>query len=85
MGRHRRNPQRAGNLQTNALQTIIDFEQAAAEKFWKPELEAQQRGQNVEALWDEINHSSNKLAAFAAAFKPAEITIQTSRNHNSAV
>ncbi|MBM3823329.1 MAG: CRTAC1 family protein [Verrucomicrobia bacterium] len=35
------------------------------ETLWKPELVAQQHGQVIEAFWDSVNRSTNKLAALA--------------------
>jgi enediyne biosynthesis protein E4 len=66
---------------TNALQIVTAFEDQAAERYWKPELDAQRRLRTVTALWDAINHSTNKLATALANFAPGELILPT---YNSA-
>ncbi|MGZ8899967.1 MAG: FG-GAP repeat domain-containing protein [Limisphaerales bacterium] len=60
---------------TNALQLVIAFEDQAAQQYWKPELEAQQRLRTVTDLWDAINRSTNKLATALSQFNPTELII----------
>ena len=62
---------------TNALQLVIAFEEQAAAQYWKPELEAQNRLRTITALWDAINHSTNKLQTALAHFNPAELILPT--------
>lgn len=60
---------------TNALELLVTVERQAAAEFWKPELDAQERGKIVEALWDSINQSTNRLATFLKNFSPVELKV----------
>ncbi|HEX7861669.1 MAG TPA: VCBS repeat-containing protein [Verrucomicrobiae bacterium] len=62
---------------TNTLQILTAFETRAAAVHWKPELEAQQRLRTITALWDAINHSTNKLATALNRFSPRELLLPT--------
>lgn len=51
---------------TNALELLVRFEDEQARKHWGPELLAQQYNRFVDALWDRIKTSTNKLGELAA-------------------
>jgi hypothetical protein len=70
-------PRNSSDTPTNALQILTAFEEQSAQKYWKPELDAQQRLRTVTDLWDAINRSTNKLRTALGQFNPSELIIPT--------
>jgi len=71
----KQNSRSSTSAPTNALQILSAFEEQSAAKYWQPELDAQRRLRTVTALWDAINHSTNKLATALANFSPRELIL----------
>lgn len=52
---------------TNALATLIQSEAEEAGKYWGPELISEPYRKDIDALWDRINRSTNKLETLGSA------------------
>jgi hypothetical protein len=53
-------------MPTNALELLLQFEEEQARQHWGPELQAQRYNRFVDALWDRIASSTNKLGELAS-------------------
>lgn len=62
-------------MPTNELQLLNAVEEKAAAQYWEAELGAQRRLRTVNALWDAINRSSNRLATALGNFHPSELML----------